>query len=71
MTVKTPYFRGDIYKNYKNAELRCWPSPIGILTQCQLGKCVKLIASITGLSLDIFLAFGLGFSTEVSGTDTK
>ena len=28
MTVKTEYFRGDIYKNDKNAELRCWPSPI-------------------------------------------
>ena len=28
MTVKTAYFRGDIYKNDKNAELRCGPAPI-------------------------------------------
>ena len=28
MTVKTANFRGDIYKNDKNAELRCGPAPI-------------------------------------------
>ena len=28
MTVKTANFRGDIYKNDKNAELRCSPEPI-------------------------------------------
>ena len=28
MTVKTEDFRGDIYKNDKNAELRCSPEPI-------------------------------------------
>ena len=28
MTVKTKYFRGDIYKNDKNSELQCLPSPI-------------------------------------------
>ena len=28
MTVKTEYFRGDIYENDKNAELRCSPEPI-------------------------------------------
>ena len=31
MTVKTANFRGDIYKNDKNAELRCGPAPIGTL----------------------------------------
>ena len=34
MTVKTAYFRGDIYKNDKNVELQCWPSPIWILRGC-------------------------------------
>ena len=28
MTVKTANFRGDIYKNDKNAELQCSPEPI-------------------------------------------
>ena len=28
MTVKTANFRGDIYKNDKNAELQCGPAPI-------------------------------------------
>ena len=28
MTVKTDDSRGDIYKNDKNAELRCGPAPI-------------------------------------------
>ena len=28
MTVKTDFFRGDIYKNDKNSEVQCLPSPI-------------------------------------------
>ena len=28
MTVQTANFRGDIYKNDKNAELPCGPAPI-------------------------------------------
>ena len=40
MTVKTEDFRGDIYKNDKNAELRCCPSPIEVLNSifCQVCK---------------------------------
>ena len=31
MTVKTDDSRGDIYKNDKNAELRCSPEPIDLI----------------------------------------
>ena len=40
MTVKTEDFRGDIYKNDKNAELQCWPSlinKVSLPTYFQLG----------------------------------
>ena len=34
MTVKTDDSRGDIYKNDKNAELRCSPEPIVQVSKC-------------------------------------
>ena len=39
MTVKTADFRGDIYKNDKNAELQCSPEPIDISSQKTLCLC--------------------------------
>ena len=54
MTVKTAYFRGDIYENDKNAELRCWPSPIG--TFCKPSS----------LCLQIFFSPSIEFDSTLS-----
>ena len=50
MTVKTIYFRGDIYKNDKNAELRCCPSPIKVGLE-QIDKTYKIQKHIQILKL--------------------
>ena len=63
MTIKTGYFRGDIYENDKNAELRCWPSPIeskaSLETARGLAKCtegVKLQVTYNLVELHMILA---------------
>ena len=59
MTVKTANFRGDIYKNDKNAELRCWPSPM-IFFSFRFEDCTSERTSLhymtDGMLLRVFLS---------------
>ena len=64
MTVKTANFRGDIYKNDKNAELRCGPAPIGLENWTMIiifSYCFKKLTHPSNLRCSAFLLLLLCF----------